>query len=151
MFPITITLTFSSLAELLAYQESLAALQGTPSPALTGSNDKKDIVTQMSAPDPKPQAEKTAPAAPTPKAAATPPSAATAPTAAPAADKPVDYSALAGAVLKLMKLDPAAPAPIAKALGFDTFKLMKEAENASELFAKALPLVQAKIAELEAV
>lgn len=142
MFPITITLHTAS--ELTAVMNALGA---------TGVVlEESAPVKPETKPDPKPQAEKTAPAAPTPPAAATPPSAATAPTAAPApADKPVDYATLSGAVLKLMKLDPAAPAKIAAELGFKTFKEMKEAENAVAVFAKAYPLVQAAIAQAEAV
>jgi hypothetical protein len=138
---VSVTLTFNTLAEAIAELGAIVIQQAGERPAPAPKVEAK--------PDPKPQAEKTATQAPAaaPKPAATPPSAATAPTAAPS----VDYATLSSAVLKLMKLDPTAPAPIVKSLGFDTFKLMKEAENASELFAKALPLVQAKIAELEAV
>lgn len=148
MFPITITIhNFNELEAVLA---ALDPPESRPPVALTDlvkPDPKSDPKS-----DPKPQAEKTAPAAPTPPAAATPPSAATAPTAAPApADKPVDYATLSGAVLKLMKLDPTAPAKIAAELGFKTFKEMKEAENAVAVFAKAYPLVQAAIAQAEAV
>jgi len=134
-----------------ALNAAIAALGGTTQAVQHAAVD--DTAGLEAAPAPKPKAEKPAkaaapaPSAPTAEAA---PVAAPAPKAEPSAPV-VDYAQLSTAVLKLMKLDPAAAGPIAKGLGFETFKLMKEAENAAEVFAKAKALVDAKIAELEAV
>jgi hypothetical protein len=122
-----------------------------------GDNGAVAAVPEAPAPAPAPEKPKASakpvptPPAAAPAPAATQPTAATAPTAAPSKGDAVDYATLSKAVLDLMKLDQAAPGAIAQSLGFQTFKLMKEAENAQELFAKALPLVKAKTAELLAV
>lgn len=167
MFPITITL--HNPAQLNAV---LAALGTAPAPALdlpqisaqhAAADDtaglepapaKKSKATSVekAAPAPTPRTAKAeAAAAPEKTAAASAPSAPSAANAAQASTAAVDYAELSKAVLKLMKLDSAAAAPIAKALGFETFKQMKEAENAGEVFAKALAAVNEKLAELETV
>jgi cell division septation protein DedD len=161
MYPITITL--HNPAQLNAV---LAALGTTPVAAqsvqhaavddtagLEPQPAKKPKATpapQPAAPAPsQPTAEVAVAAAPAKSTAAPAPQSSTAPAAA--ASSAVDYAQLSTAVLKLMKLDSGAAPAIAKGMGFDTFKQMKEAENAGEVFAKALGLVTAKIAELESV
>ena len=141
MTAVTLTLTFTDVqaaADFLAKHAPTAATAGR---AITQAEVVVEKPKASPAKDPKPTAATTP--------AASQPSAGTAKTDAPAGDA-VDYASLTTSVLKLMKLDAAAPGPIAKSLGFETFKLMKEAENAATLFGKAKALVDAKIAEIEA-
>ena len=165
MFPITITLhNPAQLNVVLAALGALpAANRATPvavqhaavddTAGLEPAPAKKPKATP--APQPaaaapsQPTAEAAVAAAPAKSTAAPAPQSSTAPAAA--ASSAVDYAQLAAAVLKLMKLDAGSAPAIAKGLGFETFKQMKEAENAGEVFAKALALVNEKIAELEAV
>lgn len=150
MTAVTITLTFDTpqaAKEFIlravpeVYTEADAKAHLAPGRAITQAEVPPEKPKASPAKDPKPAAATTP--------AASQPSAGTAKTDAPAGDA-VDYASLTTSVLKLMKLDAAAPGPIAKSLGFETFKLMKEAENAASLFGKAKALVDAKITEIEA-
>lgn len=89
----------------------------------------------------KPQASAASTKTQSPASPTTP--SADAPSASPA------YADLQKVVLQLHAIDAAAPLQIAKALGFDNFKPLKEPENADKIPA-AHAAVLAKIAELKA-
>lgn len=132
---INVTLTFADVSELLTFFSTIQA------PA---SGVKVQPATVEAAPAPKPAkpaakpapaapnapSQPTAEAAPSPAPAApapsTPQPVAETPTAAPAAASSVAYPDLQKAVLTLHKLDPTAAVPIAKSLGADTFKALRQ-------------------------
>ena len=170
MFPLKLTLTISSnaeLARLTAFLDGNTAAAVASAPKLGVSADEKTAVLLANekaladtaeAPG-KPSAAKTARsprtaeaahstsaqpgAAPATSTEATPQAA-----AAPSAS-PLVYADLQKVVLQLHSMDPAAPVPIAKSLGFDSFKPLKEAANADKIPA-AHAAVVAKINELKA-
>ena len=145
MFPIQIRLTVGTQAELDRLTTFVAGN--------TDANVKSAPMLPAEAPG-KPSTVKTAPS---PRTAEAAPSPAAQPDAAPAtpttdtqpaatvssatADA-VDYPTLQKAVLALHKIDPTAAVPIAKALGADTFKLLKP-----EQWAYALAKVNAAICD----
>lgn len=126
MSAVTLTFNFASESDALVFLSRHAPTI----PAQTGPSEAPRK-------EPKPEAAKAEPKPEKPAAEKT-------------AGDAVDYATLSAAVLKLMKLDGDAAGAIAKELGYETFKKMKEAENAGPLFAKAHAAVTAKIAELEA-
>lgn len=164
MFPITLTIhnnaqlnavlaalgTAPLPTTIAAQHAAVDDTAGLEQPKAEAKKPKATPAPQPAAPAPSPRTAEAAVAdAPAKSTAAPAPQSSTAPAAA--ASSAVDYAQLSTAVLKLMKLDAGSAPAIAKGLGFDTFKQMKEAENAGEVFAKALGLVNEKITELEAV
>lgn len=144
---ITVTFNFTSTAAAAALfaklnGTELGAIADTPLPSIT-----KEVA---AAAVEKPRAAKPAPSPSTAAAAVVAAPAVTTEATPPAADvssasPSVDYPTLQKAVLTLHKKDPTAAVPIAKSLGADNFKGLKDSQ-----WAEALRLVLAKTAELEA-
>jgi hypothetical protein len=127
---ITITFQFTDVAAaaaLLAKVDGAAAVV-TAEAAIAPKSAKpaaKPAPAAQTAPS-APTAEAAQPPAPAAPAPSTQPTAAETPTAAPAAASSVAYPDLQKAVLTLHKLDPTAAVPIAKSLGADTFKALRQ-------------------------
>lgn len=138
---IKVELTFPDQAALLAF---FACSAPVASAGVTAA--EKAAVLEV-APDPKPKAEKTAPAADTKPAAASEPSAAAAPSAAPAPSPFVEvaYPELQKAVFALAQKSRDAAAEVAASFKVKTFK-----DLPADRWADALAAVKAKAAELEA-
>ena len=155
---ITLTFQFTDIAAATAL---LAQLNGqqvaaiVPAPRGVSADEKAAVIEAPGKPSAAKTArsQPTAAAAPSPTdpvvAAPAPSTEATQPTAAAASASPLVYADLQKVVLQLHAIDPSAPVPIAKALGFDSFKPLKEAANSDKIPA-AHAAVVAKITELKA-
>lgn len=158
MTPVSVTLNFSSAADLVAFftgagNAPAAAAAPTPARGKAKAEDKpadaphpanaeqaaalKEVKAELQG-NAQPSASATAAAAPSdakPQEAAKPTPAAT--------GSSIDYPTLQKAVVALHKVDPQAALDIAKGMGFENFKAMP-----ADKWAEALALVNTKAAEL---
>lgn len=146
MTPVSVTLNFSSAADLVAFftkpagvPQAAEAAPGKPAKAAKESAPPAAAPTPSPAPAPTP-ASASAPAAAAPSDAK--PQEAANPTPA-ATGSTIDYPTLQKAVVALHKVDPQAALDIAKGMGFENFKSMP-----ADKWVEALALVNAKAAEL---
>ena len=147
MFPVTITL--NDVAQLNAVMAALALTPEAPKAEVVKKEPatKKPAATQGTPASGQPTATAdVGTAAPEKTVAESSPTAAPAEVAQPAstAAEKFDYALLQKAVMKLHSIDPSAPVPIAKSLGFPTFKALPE-----DKWAEAHRLVTEAIAAKE--
>lgn len=139
---ITVTLTFPTAELAIA---ALKALEAKPETAVAPV--EKPAATTAPGPRTAKAAVADAPAK-TADASAQPAASAEAAPQASTAVADVAYTDLQKAILKLHAKDPSAAQAIAKQLGLDNFKPLKE-DATGERRAQALSLINAKLAELE--